>query len=181
MFTVGDRDMKKLLLAAFVASFLTGCANNQGQEAITGVDRHSGSKTVLMQPHGTDCKSMQCIAIGAFWAESEKDTALLNISLMNTTDFVRSAYLEIDGKKYQLRDGGDLTRYERPLANYSAYAQSRKDYLVPLDLIKKLSTAKKAWVFVETGSGVMSDAIIDSQGDSKAFYAMQRFLKQIPY
>ncbi|HEY2455232.1 MAG TPA: hypothetical protein VGI71_21955 [Scandinavium sp.] len=173
--------MKRIaIMSVAFALLLAGCSNTQGNGVINGVDRHSGSKTVLIQPHGTDCDSMQCIALGAFWVSSEKDTALLNVSLMNTSDFIQDAYLEIDGQKYQLRDDGDLTRYERPLSDMTSYVQSRKDYLVPLDVIRKMSTAKKAWIFVKTGDNYMSDAIIDSQGDSKAYYAMQRFIAAIP-
>ncbi|MFV9079522.1 hypothetical protein ABQ397_24890 [Serratia fonticola] len=172
--------MKKAIAVALVTMSLVGCANNQGLGPEAGVDRHSGSKTVLMQPHGSDCKTMQCIAIGAFWTESAKDKALLTVSLLNTTDFIRDAYLEIDGVKVPLLDDGDLTSYERPYSNLPGVANSRKEYLVSLDVIRKLASAKKAWIFVQTGSGYMSDAIIDSQGDSKAFYAMQRFLSAIP-
>lgn len=104
----------------------------------------------------------------------------MTVSLINTSDFVRSAYLEIDGVKYPLRDDGDLTRYDRPLNNVSSYVESKKDYIIPLDVVKKITTAKKAWVFVQIGSGYMSNAIIDAQGDSKAYYALQRFLAAIP-
>lgn len=172
--------MKKYIIAGFLSILLVGCANTQGTNPVSGVDRYSGSKTVLIQPHGTDCKTMQCISLGAFWIESEKDMALLTVSLLNTTDFIRSAYLEIDGEKYPLRDDGDMTRYDRPLSNSPTYIESKKDYIVPLELIKKITSAKKAWVFVQTGSGYMSNAVIDSQGDSKAYYAMQRFLTAIP-
>jgi len=172
--------MKKFLVVALGMLVLAGCSNTQGTGPISGIDRHSGSKTIIIQPHGTDCESMQCIALGAFWTESEKDYALLTISLMNTSDFVRSAYLEIGGVKYPLRDDGDLTRYDRPLNNVSSYVESKKDYIIPLDVVKKITTSKKAWVFVQTGSGYMSNAIIDAQGDSKAYYALQRFLAAIP-
>ncbi|MBI0677459.1 hypothetical protein HCH73_10495 [Citrobacter koseri] len=64
--------MKKIMVVA-VALALFGCSNTQGTNPISGVDRHSGSKTVIIQPHGADCESMQCIALGAFWTESEKD------------------------------------------------------------------------------------------------------------
>ncbi|MBJ9817978.1 hypothetical protein I5679_13910 [Citrobacter koseri] len=172
--------MKKIIITSLMALALFGCSNTQGTNPISGVDRHSGSKTVIIQPHGADCESMRCIALGAFWTESEKDYALLTVSLMNTSDFVRSAYLEIDGVKYPLRDDGDLTRYDRPLNNVSSYVESKKDYIIPLDVVKKITTAKKAWVFVQIGSGYMSNAIIDAQGDSKAYYALQRFLAAIP-
>ncbi|EOT1756506.1 lipoprotein [Citrobacter koseri] len=172
--------MKKFLVVALGMLVLAGCSNTQGTGPISGIDRHSGSKTIIIQPHGTDCESMQCIALGAFWTESEKDYALLTVSLMNTSDFIRSAHLEIDGVKYPLRDDGDLTRYDRPLNNVSLYVESKKDYIIPLDIVKKITTAKKAWIFVQTGSGYMSNAIIDAQGDSKAYYALQRFLTALP-
>ncbi|SFQ99086.1 hypothetical protein SAMN04487773_0915 [Enterobacter sp. kpr-6] len=172
--------MKKIAATVLLSISLAGCANNQGLNPVLGTDRYSGSKTVLIQPHGADCQSMQCIALGAFWTESEKDKALLTISLINTSDFIRNAYLEIDGNHYALKDGGDLTRYEHPLSNMPAYSESKKDYVISLEVIRKITSAKKAWVFVQTGSGMLSDPIVDAQGDSKAYYAMQRFIQAIP-
>jgi len=172
--------MKKILVIAGLCAVLVGCSNQQGLGTTVGVDRYSGSRTVSIAPHGADCQSMGCIAVGASWVESYKDDAMLNISLINTADFIKSAHLEVDGTMYELRNDKDLTRYSNPLVTNPGYTESKKSFLVPLDLIKKITTAKKAWIFVSTGSnGVMSDAIIDSQGDSKAYYALKRFLADV--
>lgn len=172
--------MKKVLSIAAFCAVLVGCSNQQGLNSKIGVDRYSGSKTISMPPHGADCTSMQCISIGAAWVGSKKNDALLTISLINTADFIKSAHLEIDGVMYDLRNDKDLTSYDSPLPGSPGYIESRKSFLVPLDLIERITTARKAWIFVSTGSnGVMSDAIIDSRGDSKAYYALKRFLMDV--
>ena len=172
--------MKRLIFSIVMAIAVAGCSNTSGLNPVSGVDRYSNSKTVYIQPHGTDCQSMQCIMLGAFWTETDKDTALLTISLANSTDFISSAALEVDGKMYQLRNEADLTRYSSMIGGSAAYVKSSKDFLVPLSVIKDITKAKKAWVFVKTGTGSMSDAIIDAKGDSKAYYALRRFISEIP-
>lgn len=172
--------MKKLLIGFALIASLAGCSNTSGLDAVSGKDRYTGARTVSVQPHGAACETSQCIMVGAFWTESHKDMALLTISLANTADFIRSAEIEIDGKKYQLRDDSDLTRYDSQVTRSSAYVQSSKDFLVPLGMVKDIVKAKKAWIFVRTGTGQMSNAIIDAQGDSKAYYALQRFVASLP-
>lgn len=172
--------MKKLLFVFSLMIALSGCSNTSGLDAVSGKDRYSGDRTVSIQPHGAACETTQCIMVGAFWTESHKDMALLTISLANTADFIRSADVEIDGKKYQLRDDSDLTRYDSQVIRASAYIQSSKDFLVPLSMVKDITKSKKVWIFVRTGTGQMSNAIIDAQGDSKAYYALQRFVAALP-
>ena len=172
--------MKKLIIGAAMLTILAGCSNTNGLEAVSGTDRYSGAKTVIVSPHGADCQTSQCIMLGAFWTESHKDIALLTVSLANTGDFIRSAYLEIDGNKVQLRDGGDLTRYDSNITRSASYVKSSKDFFVPLGVVKDITKAKKAWVFVQTGTGSMSNAIIDAHGDSKAYYALHRFVSALP-
>ncbi|STR81471.1 Uncharacterised protein [Klebsiella pneumoniae] len=179
-FTDGDRDMRRLIFSIALAIAVAGCSNTSGLSPVSGVDRYSNSKTVYIQPHGTDCQSMQCIMLGAFWTEADKDKALLTISLANSTDFISSAWLEVDGKRYELRNEGDLTRYSTMVGGSAVYVKSSKDFIVPLSVIKDITKAKKAWIFVKTGTGSMSNAIIDAQGDSKAYYALQRFVSSLP-
>ena len=172
--------MSRLLIVGTIAVALAGCSNKSGFDPVSSVDRYSNARTVYIKPHGADCKSMKCVMLGASWIESDKDMVLLTISLANTTDFIRSASLEIDGKTYNLKDGGDLTRYNWITSGSSYYAKSSKEFLVPLGILKDITKAKKAWVFVQSGSGPVNNAIVDSQGDSKAFYAIERFVSSIP-
>ncbi|MBO2025502.1 hypothetical protein J4733_07555 [Klebsiella pneumoniae] len=75
-----------------------------------------------------------------------------------------------------MRNEGDLTRYSTMVGGSAVYVKSSKDFIVPIECYKGHNKSQKAWVFVKTGTGTMSNAIIDAQGDSKAYYALQRFV-----
>lgn len=61
----------------------------------------------------------------------------------------------------------------------AATKESRKGFIVPLDLVRKITTSQRTWLRVQTTGGYAEDAVIDGQTDSKAYHALKRFLTAV--
>lgn len=171
--------MKKVLAMGLGALLLAGCANNVGLNAETSVSKFDGVKTVTIQPHGADC----CMAIGAFWTEKVPDMAVLNLTTYVKYMNLEGAELRVDNKIIKLQPVDTLTKFEQmmPGDNVVNMPTSTRGFALPLSDLKQVMAAKTSMIRLTTLSdGAIVGTIKDGQNDTKAYYALQRFLTQIP-
>ncbi len=171
--------MKKILAVALGALMLAGCANNVGLNPETNVSKFDGVKTVTIQPHGADC----CMSIGAFWTEKVPDMAVLNLTTYVKYMNLEGAELRVDDKIIKLQPVDTLTKFEQMMPGDNAVNMptSTRGFALPLSDLKQIMTAKTSMIRLTTLSdGAIVATIKDGKNDTKAYYAMQRFLKQIP-
>jgi len=119
---------------------------------------------------------MICTGLGAQWSSKHPVDAVLVVSLFNEVRAIVGAQLNIDGKVYDLSNA-------QPFTNFSDFGaatkESRKGFIVPIDLIRKIASSQRTWLRVTTTAGNFEDAVIDGQTDSKAFHALRRFLATV--
>ena len=171
--------MKRLLSVALGAFLLSGCANNVGLNPETNVSKFDGVKTVTIQPHGADC----CMSIGAFWTEKVPDMAVLNLTTYVKYMNLEGAELRVDEKIVKLQPVDTLTKFEQMLPGDNAVSMptSTRGFALSLSDLKQIMTAKTSMIRLTTLSdGAIVGTIKDGQNDTKAYYALQRFLNQIP-
>lgn len=165
--------MKKLFLSvALGASLLSGCATTTGVAPKLSQSGFDGSKRIEVMPHGAQCKmKMVCPAVGAVWNSKESTTGLV-ISIANSIVGIQGASLNIDGKAIDLGRPIGLTSMD---TQNHLMQKSENRFVVPYALIDEIINGKRVWLRVNTTDGVMEDAIIDENGDSKAYHALKRF------
>ncbi|MEI7177135.1 hypothetical protein [Pectobacterium carotovorum] len=171
--------MKKVIVAGMVAFALAGCANNIGLSPETNVSKFDGVKTVTIQPHGADC----CMSIGAFWSEKVPDSAILNLTTYVKYMNLEGAELRVDDKIIKLRPVDVLTKFEQmtPGNNAVNVPTSTRGFAISLSDLRQIMTAKTSMIRLTTLSdGAIVGTIKDGQSDTKAYYALQRFLNQVP-
>lgn len=171
--------MKKVLAMALGALLLAGCANNVGLNAETSVSKFDGVKTVTIQPHGADC----CMAIGAFWTEKVPDMAVLNLTTYVKYMNLEGAELRVDNKIIKLQPVDGLTKFEQMLPGDTAVNMptSTRGFALSLSDLRQVMTAKTSMIRLTTLSdGAIIGTIRDGQNDTKAYYALQRFINQLP-
>ncbi|EOA1826683.1 hypothetical protein ACHUNR_005245 [Raoultella planticola] len=171
--------MKRLLSVALGAFLLSGCANNVGLNPETNVSKFDGVKTVAIQPHGADC----CMSIGAFWTEKVPDMAVLNLTTYVKYMNLEGAELRVDEKILKLQPVDTLTKFEQMLPGDNAVNMptSTRGFALSLSDLKQIMTAKTSMIRLTTLSdGAIVGTIKDGHNDTKAYYALQRFLNQIP-
>jgi len=98
------------------------------------------------------------------------------VSIFNSINAITGAKLNIDGEIYDLKIMETFTNFNELGA---ATKESRKGFLVPTTLVRKITTSQRTWLRVSTTSGYVEDAVIDGQKDSKAFHALKRFLAEV--
>ncbi|HBQ5903571.1 Uncharacterised protein [Klebsiella pneumoniae] len=171
--------MRQLLVVVLGVLLMSGCANNIGLNPETNVSKFDGVKTVTIQPHGADC----CMSIGAFWTEKVPDMAVLNLTTYVKYMNLESAELRIDDRIIKLRPVDTLTKFEQMMPGENAVNMptSTRGFALPLSDLKQVMTAKTSMIRLTTLSdGAIVGTIKEGQNDTKAYYALQRFLSQIP-
>lgn len=163
---------------------LAGCATTSGLSAHSEVSNFDGSRTVSIDPHGTWCgmRMNPCAMVGAQWNSAHPDSAFLDIEMI-------WQYTGIEGAEVNI--GGQITRltpskYPTQFSNVdpgSAWGpmlrQSDQSFVVPLALIREMATAPDVRIRVDTTEGYDDGVIISPEHDSKAYYALQRFLAKV--
>lgn len=166
---------RHLIYASMLVSLL-GCSTATGSAAKRTQSGFDGSRIISIAGHATDCQAMRCTGLGAYWTSDNPTMARLTVHLFNDTKGITSAKLNIDGRFYALAGDWQLTQFHEL---GSATEESRKNFPVPLSLIRDLVKAKHAWLRVDTPSGYAENAIIDGDEDSKAHNALKRFLAAV--
>ena len=167
--------MKFIVLAACVAA-LAGCATTQGTEAITTVSGFDNARVVDVAAHGNACKSLRCTGIGGQWNSKTPESVILTVYVFNEIKGITGASLSINGKVTRLDPLPGLTNFSRP---GSALRESRKDFAVPLSVVREITTANNAWLRVFTTEGYVEDQITDGKENSKAHYGLVRLLAAV--
>jgi hypothetical protein len=171
--------VKKFVAVAFTALLLAGCANDVGLNAETSVSKFDGVKTVTIQPHGADC----CMAIGAFWTEKVPDMVVLNLTTYVKYMNLEGAELRVDDKIIKLQPVDTLTNFEQMLPGDTVVNMptSTRGFALSLSDLRQVMTAKTSMIrLITLSDGAIVGTIRDGQNDTKAYYALQRFLKQLP-
>lgn len=168
--------MKRTAILLVVVAALAGCSTTSGTGPRVSQSGFDGARIVTINPHGNACKSMTCTGLGAQWSSNNPSESLLVVTLFNETRAIVGAQLNVDGKVYDLSNA-------QPFTNFSDFGaatkESRKGFIVPTDLIRKVAASNRTWLRVTTTAGNFEDAVIDGQTDSKAFHALRRFLTSV--
>lgn len=155
---------------------LAGCSTTSGTGPNVSRSGFDGARVVTINGHGNACKSMLCTGLGAQWTSKNPTESVLVVYVFNDIKGITGAQLNIDGQTY------DLTTM-RPFTNFSDFGaatkESRKGFLVPTDLVRKITVSQRTWLRVQTTAGYYEDAVIDGQTDSKAYHALKRFLAAV--
>lgn len=168
--------MKRTAILLLMLAALAGCATTSGSDARVSRSGFDGARIVTVNPHGNACRSMSCTGLGAQWSSKTPTQSVLVVSLFNETRAIVEAQLNVDGKVYDLSNA-------QPFTNFSDFGaatkESRKGFIVPTELIRKIANSQRTWLRVTTTAGNFEDAVIDGQTDSKAFHALKRFLVSV--
>lgn len=168
---------RALALSSILAlAALAGCSTTSGTGPNVSHSGFDGARVVTINGHGNACKSMLCTGLGAQWTSKNPTESVLVVYVFNDIKGITGAQLNIDGQTY------DLTTM-RPFTNFSDFGaatkESRKGFLVPIDLVRKITASQRTWLRVQTTGGYVEDAVIDGQKDSKAYHALKRFLAAV--
>lgn len=168
--------MKRTAILLLMLAALAGCATTSGSDARVSRSGFDGARIVTVNPHGHACWSMSCTGLDAQWSSKTPTQSVLVVSLFNETRAIVGAQLNVDGKVYDLSNA-------QPFTNFSDFGAatkgSRKGFIIPTDLIRKIANSQRTWLRVTTTAGNFEDAVIDGQTDSKALHALGRFLVSV--
>ena len=160
----------KYILTALCLSVLSGCSTSDGLASKTSHSGFDNARVVKIAPHGTACKTMQCITVGAEWHESAKQQVFLDVGVPNQIIGITYVELNIDGKK-SYNKTYKTTNFTKPAGlNYSTNSVK-----IPMSTIDAILNSKKTWIRIGTTKGTMENFIIDGGVDSKAYHALKRF------
>lgn len=178
-FTNGDGNVKKIILLLCVSLFLSGCSNKIGLNPVETVSKFDGSKTVVIQPHGADC----CMAIGALWNSKAPDLVKLNVVTYAKYMNLESAELRIDSQIMTLQPVDDMTDFQQMFPSNPSIDMptSTRGFAISVADLRRALAAKTAMIRISTLSdGQLVGTLRDGEKDSAAYYALQRFLNQLP-
>lgn len=169
--------MKKGIFATIaITILLSGCSTTSGTGPAVSHSGFDNATVIRINPHGNACSGMVCTGLGAHWNATRPEETILVVSVFNSINAITGAKLNIDGEVHQLRVMETFTNFSEFGA---ATKESRKGFLVPTSLVRKITMSKRTWLRVNTTSGYVEDAVIDGGKDSKAFHAMKRFLSEV--
>lgn len=168
---------KKLLTLAVIISALTlsGCANTSVQKPSVTQSGFDGGRVVDVDAHGNACSSMVCTGLGAQWSSAQPDIAFLKVIIFNEIKGITGAKINIDGKFYDTKPAAQANQFE----HHGPMATSEMTFIVPIDVIRKITTSKRTWLRVSTTDGYLEDPVIDGQKDSKAYYVLKKFIAEV--
>ncbi|WP_314972844.1 hypothetical protein [Comamonas testosteroni] len=168
------RQITASLSTAFLL-LVAGCANTVGLEPTTSYSGFDNANVVTIRPHGNACAEMVCTGLGAQWSAKTPETALLMVTITNEYRGIMSAQLNIDGQVVTLKKTMTATAMDAA----GGIRQSTQTFVVPMSLVKGITSSKRTWLRVQTTEGSYENAVIDGEQDSKAFHALKRFLASV--
>ena len=132
--------MKRTAILLLVAAALAGCSTTSGTGPRISKSGFDGARIVTINPHGNACRSMICTGLGAQWNSKHPTDSILVVSLFNEVKAIVGAQLNIDGQVYDLSNA-------QPFTNFSDFGaatkESRKGFIVPTDLIRKIAASHR--------------------------------------
>lgn len=173
--------MKKLI---FVLLMAAGSA--YAADAKIATDDFDGATRVWVDPHGLDCgMTMVCPMLGARWTSRLPNEAVLQVEVINAYAAIQGAKLNIDGEIIDLQplDAAAATKFSSNVqiaAGAPVSRRSSREYLVSLDLVKRIQSAQSVKVRVVTAEGVVDGTLSGGKKPSKAQGALQRFIGKVP-
>ncbi|MCP4746334.1 MAG: hypothetical protein GY874_09375 [Desulfobacteraceae bacterium] len=167
----------KNLMIVIIMFLITSCST----ASVVGPKiSHSGfdnSLIVRIDPHGTMYNSKGLVtSIGASWNSSNPDIVILSIQIFYEYHAITEAFLNIDGKKFELLSTKTVTDLNRDIAGFKS---STKGFIVSIKTIDEILKAKRVWLKINTPTGYAENGIIDGEKDSKAYHALKRFIESI--
>lgn len=167
------------ILALTCVAVLAGCANSVGLDASIKRSGFDNSAVVDMPVHGTRCGSLtkKCLGIGAQWTSASPDRVILTPSIYMEYAGIVGAKLSIDDKIVDLGQPIGVTDMSKPGA--SALLMSTGSFATSYETVRQMAYARKVWIRLTTPTGTVEDSLIDGDSDSKAIYAMRRFVESV--
>lgn len=166
----------KIAAALMACAVAGGCATTSGMAPTSSRSGFDGSRVVNVAGHGAACTGVICPGLGAQWSDRTPTTVIVTVYLFNELRGITGAQLAIDGRIVTLKAMPGLTGFSRP---GDAMKESRRDFTLPLEDVRAVGRAQRAWLRVQTTDGAMESAIVDGATDSKALHALRRFLAEI--
>ncbi|EFQ3076985.1 hypothetical protein HZ513_003476 [Salmonella enterica] len=169
--------MKRLAPALLALTiFLTGCSNSTGLAPSVSQSGFDGGRMVDIEPHGNACASMICSGLGAQWSSTNPDIVFLKIKIFNEYKGITGAKLNIDGQIYDLKPANQANSFN---ADGGVMATTEMVFITTPDVVRKITLSKRTWLRVITTTGTIEAPVIDGSQDSKAYYALQRFVAEM--
>lgn len=159
--------MLKTLLALVLAC--AACGHSIGTGPTVKRSGFDDAAVVDISPHGLSDYSY--MGLGAQWTSARPESAILTICAYSTTN-ISGAEAKVDGKRYDLSLADTPTQFRHT----SYLSESCRDFVGTLDLVYRMTKAKAAWVRIHTSGGSMEGFVVKDGEDSKAYYALKRFL-----
>tara|TARA_Y100001968_G_scaffold286015_1_gene286397 strand:- start:715 stop:1221 length:507 start_codon:yes stop_codon:yes gene_type:complete len=154
---------------------LAGCATTTGLEPTERFSGFDNARVVDIQPHGNACTGMVCTGFGLQWNSKYPENAFMIVEVFNDITAIFGAQLNVDGNIVTLQESQLTSDFES-----DGYVKnSSKAFLISMDTLRRIETAHRVWMRVETPSGTIEDAIIDGETDSKSYHALKRFLAKV--
>ncbi len=171
--------MKKLFCATAVLLFLAGCSTTSGSDPVVSHSGFDNAKVVTIDIHGNGCSGRVCTGLGAQWSGKTPDETILIVNVYGISA-ITGAKFNIDGTVYDLKIKETFTNFTRFVSKFGSMpTESSKGFLVPTDLVRKITASQHTYLRVNTTSGYIEDTVINGQTDSKAFNALKRFLAEV--
>lgn len=179
--------MKKIIAGALLALMMTGCATTSGLEAKTSVSTFDGAKSVTIPAHGMNCtKGLVCDMIGFSWSSKLPDLSGFMVEIKDLNGGGNSKFypikvvkLNIDGEIVTLKPliAGDGSKFD--FDRTTLFKTTTRSYEAPISLLDKIKASNTTKTQIIAEGAVFEDVLKDSDKNSKAYYAMLRFLEQV--
>lgn len=174
--------MKYKISALILAALLSGCAATSGMEPTVSESGYSGKKIVTIGLHSNDCSFIElnsgCTSLGAEWSGESPEYALLKVQYTGDYFNIMELKLLIDGKETVLRNN-KLTSHDYASGGGVHTKFSKTHFTVPLELIRNLSNANRAWLRINSSDTYTEHRIKEGEKEGWSYHAMKRFIKKV--
>jgi len=120
--------------------------------------------------------TLPCLGIGAEWTSDNPQSALLEVKVWGAYVGIEQARLNIDGSIVDLSPSQAITNFTNPTG---MQRESDRYFRTTIDQVRRIAKARHVVIQVGTLSTTLENVIIDGTTDSKAYYAMQRFVAMV--
>ena len=181
--------MNKLFLSLIACTVISvaGCANTSGLQAKTSVSEFDGTKSIVIPAHGMNCKKMPvCDMIGFSWTSKAPELAGFMVEINDfrgsgSSEYfaIKSVNIKIDEEVISLTPLDKLSGSDFDYDKTTFYTTTTRGFEAPISLLNKIKNSKITKTQIITDGATFEDTFKDGDKNSKAYYAMLRFLEQI--